>query len=194
MVQNEWGRVFPFQNVRIFENRSTKNNFASIWKMFQKKSNAMSQKRYFSNGNPMQNRWCGSNIRKFHHRPGNFRSCLEAARYRTSWAARCEFFNDLKSTINLRLVSFQNVAPHSLGCREQKLVHMDMPNVSIFFCFPGDRSVLAGHGFQWAQRATSFVTGLTCSCQHRACVTGGGTPKTSDYSRTHFRNPNIQRK
>ena len=98
----------------------------------------------------MQNRWCGSNIRKFHHRSGNFRSCLEAARYRTSWAARCEFFNDLKSTINLRLVSFQNVAPHSLGCREQKLVHMDMPNVSIFFCFPGVRSVLAGHGFQWA--------------------------------------------
>ena len=151
MVQDEWGRCFPFQNVRIFENRSTKNNFASIWKMFPKifeienldfekndfaDSDFFSQKRYFSNGNPMQNRWCGSNIRKFHDRSGNFRSCLEAARYRTSWAARCEFFNDLKSTINLRLVSFQNVAPHSLGCREQKLVHMDMPNVSIFFLFP----------------------------------------------------------
>ena len=95
-------------------------------KCFTKKKRFFSQKRYFSNGNPMQNRWCGSNIRKFHHRSGNFRSCLEAARYRTSWAARCEFFNDLKSTINLRLVSFQNVAPHSLGCREQKLVHMDM--------------------------------------------------------------------
>ena len=34
MVQNEWGRVFPFQNIRIFENRTTKNNFASILKIF----------------------------------------------------------------------------------------------------------------------------------------------------------------
>ena len=25
MEQNEWGRVFPFQNVRIFEHRSTKS-------------------------------------------------------------------------------------------------------------------------------------------------------------------------
>ena len=37
MVQDEWGRFFPFQNVRIFENRSTKNIFASIWKIFPKK-------------------------------------------------------------------------------------------------------------------------------------------------------------
>ena len=125
------GTIFPFQNVRIFENRSTNVAgmiYIDFWKIeFSKISDSdFSQKRYFSNGNPMQNRWCGSNIRTFHHRSGNFRSCLEAARFRASWAARCEFFNDLKITINLRLVSFQNVAPHSLGCREQKLVHMDM--------------------------------------------------------------------
>ena len=42
------------------------------------------KKRYFFNGNPMQNRWSGSDIRNFRHGPENFRSSLEAARLRTS--------------------------------------------------------------------------------------------------------------
>ena len=34
MVQGACRRFFPFQNIRIFENRFTKNIFASIWKIF----------------------------------------------------------------------------------------------------------------------------------------------------------------
>ena len=37
MVQDQWGWFFPFKNIRIFENRLSKNDLCRVEKYFQAK-------------------------------------------------------------------------------------------------------------------------------------------------------------